>query len=334
MRAIRQAIAGLAVFMACGGATAEDRILSFDPDLAQVINPVAEIRVLATGYRWIEGPAWDASRGRLYFSDVPENKAYAWSEQDGVQTFLDPSGGEGLSADDFREPGSNGLLMAPDGNLLIANHGTRAVEQYDFKTGARKTLAHTYGGKSLNSPNDLIQAADGTLYFTDPPYGLAGIDASPLKEQPHNGVYALGPNGKLTLIDGALTFPNGVALSPDGETLYVTVSDPDAPRVYRYSKKDGRFTGRTLFFDAAEYREKGWDGLPDGLAVAKTGHLFITGPGGVFILAPDGRLLGLIRLERATGNCTFGGDGKTLFITSKDRLLAVDTRVVGLGQHD
>ncbi|WP_286829564.1 MULTISPECIES: SMP-30/gluconolactonase/LRE family protein [Kordiimonas] len=324
----------LATLLASALAHAEDHIVRLDPALDEVLAESAEIRYLADGFTWAEGPAWDRQRNRLYFSDVPENKAYMWSETRGLEVFLDPSGHPEKNPEGFREAGTNGLLYAPDGSLLIANHGARAVERMDLATGQRETVIDRFEGHRLNSPNDLAVGPDGTLYFTDPPYGLAGIEKSPLKELPHHGVYAVAPSTPATLVDARLSLPNGLAVSPDGAFLYVAVSDPASPIIYRYEKVDGRFTHRQTFFDASPYLAKGWPGLPDGMAVTASGHLFATGPGGIFVLAPSGKLLGMIRLDSATANCAFGQDGRTLFITSGDRLLAVPTIATGTGWHD
>lgn len=323
------AMLGLVGTTALPAVATEDHIVRLDPALDTVLSGQTEIRTLATGFTWAEGPAWDSVGKRLLFSDVPENKAYAWSAADGLSVFLDPSGHQGPDHAGFREAGSNGLLFAPDGKLLIANHGSRAIEAYSVKDASRRTLANRFRGKHLNSPNDLVLAPDGTLYFTDPPYGLEGLDASPMKEQPHNGVYAVAPGGTVTLVDDSLTRPNGVALSANGAHLYVAVSDPDRPIIYRYRKTAKGFTNREIFFDASPYLAKGWPGLPDGMAVAATGHVFATGPGGVFVLNENGALIGMIRLNRPTANCAFGADGNTLFITSADRVLAVETLVQG-----
>jgi len=328
-------VLGLPVSALCaGGAAAEDHIIRLDPALDTVISHTAPIETQATGFTWAEGPAWDKANKRLLLSDVPTNKAYAWSPDGGLAVFLDPSGHPGGDHSGFREPGSNGLLFAPDGSLLIANHGTRAVERMDLASGQRTTVASRFDGHRLNSPNDLALAPDGTLYFTDPPYGLEGIEKSPLKELPHHGVYALPLGGTVKLIDQTLSFPNGLAISPDGTFLYVAVSDPASPVIYRYRKTPDGFAGREVFFDASPYLAKGWPGLPDGMATTASGHLFATGPGGVFVLAPGGKLLGLIRLDRPTANCAFGQDGRTLFITSADRLLAVRTVAAGAGWDD
>ena len=164
----------------------------------------------------------------------------------------------------------------------------------------------------------------GAIYFTDPPYGLEGLNESPVKELAHNGVYRLAPDGKVTLIDDALSFPNGVALSPDHRTLYVAVSDPQAPILMAYALgDDGRATSSRLVFDAASMMGPDAPGVPDGLKVDARGRIFTTGPGGVLVLTPDGELLGVIDTGRATANCAFGPGGASLFMTADDRLARV-----------
>lgn len=309
---------------------AEAPVASFDPfdaSFASVVDVGAAPRLLGQGYAWSEGPAWDAIRKALYFTDVPANRAYRWTSEAGVEVFLDPSGAP-TAMTGFREPGANGLLLARDGRLLLCNHGARALESLDIPTGERGTLAATFEGKRFNSPNDVIEAADGTLYFTDPPYGLEGLDASPLKEMDANGVYRLAPDGTVSRIVDGLTFPNGVALSPDGRTLLIAQSDPLAPHVY--SMDLASRAEPSLWFDATPFMD-GNPGLPDGMAVATSGHIFLAGPGGVLVLDADAKCLGRIATGRATANCAFGEDGQTLFITAQDRLLSVRTKVRGLG---
>lgn len=316
-----------ALLLAAGvpaAAQAEDTLLSLDPRFDALVTPGTPITELARGFTWSEGPAWDDRRQMLYFSDVPENRAYRWSPDHGVSIFLSPSGLQQGPADGFREPGSNGLMIVGTDTLLIANHGARAVEALSLETNVRTPLATHYQGKRLNSPNDVAVATDGTLFFTDPPYGLAGMQESPLKEQPHSGVYMVRPGQDPMLVDGSLSFPNGIALSPDEQTLYVAVSDPEAPIIYAYEKTAAGYANRRIFLDTSDFLAQGWPGLPDGMTVADSGHLFATGPGGIFVLAPSGELLGMIRLARPTANCTLTADGR-LFITSQDRLLQVST---------
>ena len=301
----------------------------FEPGLSDIIALDAPFETLATGYRWSEGPTWDRARNTLYFTDVPGNKAYQWREGQPVSVFLDPSGS--AETEGFREPGANGLWYAADGSLLMCNHGHRAVERRDLETGQVTVLADAYAGRSLNSPNDLVQARSGMIFFTDPPYGLEGLDASPLKQQDANGVYRLNLDGSVTRLVADMTFPNGVALSPDEQVLYVSQSDPEAPilRAFDLNPAGEAISDRTLF-DAKPFMSRDAPGLPDGMAITERGEIFVTGPGGVFVLAPDGTALGRLRTVRATANCAFGEDGRTLFITAGDRLLRIRTKVRGI----
>lgn len=305
---------------------------AFDPAFWSIIDQDARIDTLATGFTWSEGPTWDQARNALYFSDVPKNIAYRWTAAQGAVPFLTPSGIPMADAAGFREPGSNGLWWVSESEMLICNHGRRAIESYDFATGARTELIGAYEGQRLNSPNDLVRTEAGDLYFTDPPYGLEGLDASPLKELDANGVYHLSAQGALTRLVEDMTFPNGVGLSPDGQFLYVAQSDPTNPYIRRLTlDAQGAVTEDVRWFDASDLLAAGDPGLPDGMAIATTGHVFATGPGGVLVLDPDGALLGRLNLGQPTGNCTFGEDGRSLFITSGDRLLRVRTSLIGMG---
>lgn len=305
-----------------------EHIEILDPSARDLLHVDAPLESLASGYGWSEGPVWDRQRDCLYFTDVPGNIAWRWSEAGGATKFLDPSGISKDAVSGFREPGANGLAISNDGSLLICNHGKRAVERMDIETGQRTTLAQSYNGKAFNSPNDLVEAVDGGLFFTDPPYGLEGLDASPLKEQNANGVYHLQPDGRIARLIDTMTYPNGIALSPDGETLYVSQSDPAAPLLMRMAP-DG--SNATIFFDASAYMSDTAPGLPDGMAVSATGHIFTTGPGGVFVLSPAGEPLARIKTGKATANCCFGGsDGQTLYMTAHDTLMRIRTKSVGL----
>lgn len=301
----------------------------FDAEFSAIVDTDAPGQLLGEGYGWAEGPAWDHERSALYFTDVPANRAYRWHKRTGVEVFLEPSGVAPEDAGGLREPGANGLLLSRDGSLLICNHGKRAIEKLDFATGTRTILADRFEGKRFNSPNDVIEASNGTIYFTDPPYGMEGLNDSPLKEMTINGVYRLTPGGTLSRIVEDMTFPNGVALSPSEDALYIAQSDPQAPLVRKLTL-DGDMRGRE-WFDARPFME-GHSGLPDGMAVAETGHVFLAGPGGVLVIDSDANCLGRIGTGRATANCAFGEDGRTLFITAQNRLLSVRTKVKGIGR--
>ena len=317
-----------------------DAGVSFEPfedGFTKLVDTASQPRLLGTGHWWAEGPAWDRARQKLYFTDVPRNRAYVWSEEAGQEIFLEPSGVDPSQAEGMREPGANGLLIGRSGELLVCNHGKRAVEARDFASGERRVLVSEFEGKRFNSPNDLIEAADGTIYFTDPPYGLEGLNASPMKEMEKNGVYRLDnrldTGGSVSRIVDDMTFPNGIALSPDESWLYVSQSDPDAPLIRRFALRGGevRDEGETLWFDAKPFMHE-VGGLPDGMAISADGHVCLGGPGGVLVIDADGKCLGRIATGRATANCTFGEDGRTLFITAADRLVAVRMQVAGLGQ--
>lgn len=300
--------------------------------LDTLITPDARIERLAEGFRWSEGPVWIGEGRYLLFSDVPANRMYRWSEKDGVSVFLEPSGYAGSETGIFREPGSNGLIRGPGNSILMADHGHRAVARLDLATKAKTFLATRYQGKRFNSPNDLVRAANGSIYFTDPPYGLEGLNKSPHKELPFNGVYRLSPGGKVTLLDDSLTFPNGIILSPDERTLYVAVSDPDRAVIMAYPLDSaGNVGAGRVFADMTALAKSGLPGLPDGMAIDASGNLFATGPGGVHVFAPDGRRLGRIDTGTAIANCAFGEDGRTLFLASNNMLARIRTRTIGVG---
>ena len=195
------------------------------PAFQRLVPKTAKIQVLAEGFTWAEGPVWIADGGYLLLSDVPRNRMYRWAPgAHAASIFLEPSGGTETKG--FREPGSNGLKPGGHDRLLVADSGNRAIVLLDLRTKAKRLIAQSFEGKKLNSPNDLVVGPDGAIWFTDPPYGLEGIEDSPLKEQSANRVYRLGPDGNVTAIESQIRFPNGIAFSPDGRTLYVSNSDP------------------------------------------------------------------------------------------------------------
>ncbi len=303
-------------------------IKRLDPGLDALIDVAWPIEVLSRGHQWSEGPVWVPDGDYLLFSDVPGNVMWRWCEKYGPVEFMRPSGLAGPIPAEIREAGSNGLAIEPSGTLLSADTGNRAIMRIDLKTKARTVVVDRYQGKRFNGCNDVIRARDGTLYFTDPPYGFAEFDKSPLKELDFNGVFRLGGGGKLAVVD-KVTRPNGVALSPDEKTLYVGVSDDKAPQIIAYALgADGLPTGKRVLRDFTEEMKAGAPGLADGLKVDRGGNLFATGPGGVHVLAADGKALGLIATGKPIANCGFGADG-WLYLTSADIVCRVKTRTRG-----
>jgi gluconolactonase len=187
-------------------------------------------------------------------------------------------------------------------------------------------------GKRFNSPNDVVQKSNGDYYFTDPPYGMPKKENDPSRETELFGVYRIGKNGVVSLIIKDLTRPNGLAFSPDENTLYVAQSDPDHAYLMSYPVlADGKVGKGKILFDATPMVKEGLKGLPDGLKIDKKGNIFTTGPGGILVISPAGKLLGRIETGEATANCAFGNDGSTLYITADMYLLRLQTKTVGVG---
>lgn len=288
-----------------------------DPALDPLIAADAKFEVLSTGYKWSEGPVW--FKDRMVFSDVPSNVAYSWKAGDAqAPEFLKPSGTDAPSD----RQGSNGLAVDPKGTLLLCQHGERRVAA--LVGGKFTPLATEFEGKRFNSPNDLAVAKDGTVYFTDPPYGLSGAKG----ELDFHGIYKISPDRQVSLVTKAVQWPNGIALSLDEKTLYVAVSDPKNPRVLAVNPDGSNL--RDLFL-ASELKAQGRPGSCDGLKLDEKGNIWTTGPGGVLILSPEGRHIGSLMLGQPSANLAWGEDGHALYITSKDRLVRVHTKVKGAG---
>jgi gluconolactonase len=319
---------GLAVAAMPLRAQEAPRIERLSPALDRWIAPDARVETIATGVQWAEGPVWVPREHALFFSDPPANLMRRWRAGAGASPFLSPSGAAGTDPKLIREPGSNGLALAPGGHaLIVADSGSRAIVRLDLASRRRTVLTDRYAGRRFNSPNDLTIARSGAIYFTDPPYGLADGDASTIREQPHNGVYRWTPRGGTELVDGTLTRPNGIALSPDERRLYVSVSDEKAPRIMVYDLDPrGQASGGRVFLDAARLHGPG---LPDGMKVAADGTLFCSAPGGMYLLTPEAQPLGFVANGGPIANCCFGEDGATLFMTANHAVLRLRLRRSG-----
>lgn len=287
-----------------------------DPRLDRLVPIGATLQKLADGFDWAEGPVWDRANGALLFSDVPRNKVFRWKPGREPAVYLEPSGYSG-STPRGGEPGSNGLTFDRHGRLVLCQHGDRRVARLEADGKTFISLADRFEGKRFNSPNDVVVRSDGVVYFTDPPYGLLGKNDDPAKEIPYSGVYRIETDGTVRLLTRELTYPNGLVFSPDEKTLYVANSDPDHALWMAFPVNDDGSLGKgRVFADVTALVKAGKKGLPDGMKVDEKGNLFATGPGGVLVMDPDGTHLGTIETGEATGNCAWGDDGSTLYVTA------------------
>jgi gluconolactonase len=286
------------------------RVEGLDPRLDAVVPEDAVLERVAGGFEFTEGPVWSPD-GALLFSSPNTNAIYRLDPEAGRVTVLrSKSGYAGVDMGRFVQPGSNGLAFSPDERLTICQHGNRRVIRVN-PHGDITVLADRYGGRRLNSPNDLVYASDGTLYFTDPPFGLPGGFDDPAKELPFSGVFTVR-GGAIELITDELSGPNGIALSPDERYLYVGNWDPERKVVMRY-ELDAGGDGEILC-DLTE--APGADAI-DGIVVDPHGSLYVCGPGGIWVLSPDGETLGLIGLPENPHNLAWGdADGGALYITA------------------
>ena len=278
----------------------------FDRAAEQLLDPNAEVCCLAKGFQFTEGPVWDRSNHCLIFSDIPADTMFTYTAADGVRVFRQPS--------HF----SNGLTIDHEGRLLACEHRTRRVTRTDPQ-GTIEVLATHYQGKCLNSPNDIIVTHDGAIIFTDPHYGLEeGLGGPAEQEQPHRGVYRLIPGQEPVLLTDLLDAPNGLALSPDESILYVDDSIHQHIRVFRVNS-DWTLSGGDVLVELKP--KEGQEGNPDGLKLDADGHIFCTGPNGIWVLNPDGAVLARINMPEVTANLNWGDDdAQTLYITASTGL--------------
>ncbi len=321
-------------------------IQKLDPALDQIVPAKATLERVATGFnKWTEGPAW-TREGSLMFAEIPANNIVKLVPGQGATVFMHPSGYKGTEPYKGREPGSNGMTLDAKGRLTVAGHAGRTVwrlESLDPKAQVT-VLADSYQGKRLNSPNDLVYKSDGSLYFTDPPYGLPSHDdTDPAKELQVNGVYRI-PNAlrqkpgappdrdKLQLVISDLARPNGIAFSPDEKYLYIAESGKKVWLRYRV-QPDGSVTDGALFLDP--FADKTTDpkatDVPDGIRVDKKGNLYGSGPGGVWIISPDGKHLGTIKVPERVANVAWGDkDAKTLYVTASTSIYRIKLKIPGV----
>jgi gluconolactonase len=275
----------------------------------------SKLEKIATGFVFTEGPIWDASQGCLFFSDIPANKMRKWTEAKGAELFREPSGK------------SNGLTLDKQGRLIACEHANRRVSRTE-KDGKVVTIADKYNGKKLNSPNDVVVKSDGSIYFSDPPYGLTA-EFGNLGEQelPFQGVFRLSADGKtLTLLTDDFDRPNGLAFSPDESLLYIDDSEHVFVRVFDV-KPDGTIANGRMFAEL-----KGTEpGTTDGMKVDSKGNVYVTGPRGIWVYAPSGEKLGMIDVPEVAANLAWGDkDWKTLYITGSTSLYRIRLGIEGI----
>jgi gluconolactonase len=287
-----------------------------DPALDETIAPETPIERVASGFQFTEGPMWHD--GRLWFSDVVGNKMYALTADGKVTLLMEDSGGlKSVPAKSFE--GSNAMAQDKSGTVLMCQHGLRRIVRLDSKLHAT-TFIDKFQGKRLNSPNDLVFGCDGSLWFTDPPYGLPGQDKDPGKELSFNGVFRYS-GGKLTAVIRDLTRPNGIGFSPDCKTLYVSNSGPNM-LLNKYDLHPDGSVSKPLTM--ISYPDQPNVEVPDGLKIDSTGNIWSTGPGGIRIISPAGKVLGQIKIPEVAANLAWANAGKTLYITASTSVYRLD----------
>ena len=320
---VRVAAAALALLAAASASAQTETpagagvIVRIDKRLDALVPAGAAIEKVADGFVFLEGPVWRNADSRLFYSDLRGNAIYQWTAAEGVRDYSKPffpGDGAGL-----RGVGPNGIALDSQGRLVACVYGSRSVIRIE-KDGTRTTLADKFEGKRLNSPNDLVVARDGTVYFTDPSFGLENTDNSPLREQTFNGVYRVRANGQIDVMTREQERPNGLVLSPDEKILYVANSGGAFTGWYAYDLGPAGLSNKRVFFDLAGVQGEGG---ADGMKVDLAGNVYATGPGGVLVIAPDGTHLGTIRPPEALTNVGWGEDGRTLYVTGRTALYRI-----------
>ena len=288
-----------------------------DPSFEALMDPNAQFEIIMEGIRLSEGPVWIGGRdGYLLVSDPPGNVIRRWSAKEGQSEWLRPSGYGGTPSHMFREPGSNGLIAAR-GGLVMCDLGNRGIARVDLRTKAKTMLCREFEGRRFNSPNDLVLARDGSIYFTDPPYGLTGAAASPWREMDYSGLFRLAPDNTVTLVDRTVFLPNGIGLSPDGRTLYCTSQGIGWPAFDLDAR--GRASNKRLFIDTAATGIAGGDGFK----IDADGNMWTSSRDGFSVFNPQGKRIGIVVPPGGRGaNCAFGADGY-LYICAGARVVRI-----------
>jgi gluconolactonase len=307
------------------------RVLRQSPALDQVLAPGAQLEIVASGFAHIEGPLWVPDSSMLLFSDTPTRTIYRWKAQGGLSKFLQYNGYTGRMPYS-KEPGSNGITLDGRGNLLLCEHGDRRIASLPLgQQSGKRTLTDNFQGKRYNSPNDVVLAPDGAIYFTDPPFGLPKQAQDPLRELPYTGVFRRAADGQLTAEITDVPYANGLAFSPDNRTLYVSNADSLRPIIMAYEVgKSGKLSKPRPFFDMSKLPRARFKEVPDGLKVDQAGNVYATGFGGLLIISPQGQLLGTIDPGEVVSNCAWGDDGHALYLMATTFVCRVPTLARGV----
>ena len=326
---------GLLLLMLLASCTAQEypttgSIERLSPELDRIIAPGTLPEILAEGFEWSEGPLWLAKQQKVIFSDIPNNSIFEWSENAGLKLYLKPAGYTD-TIDRGGETGSNGLLLDGEGKLVLCQHGDRRMARMkaslDAPEASFETIAGAWKGKRFNSPNDAVYSTTGDLYITDPAYGMELRYEDPRRDMDFTGIFRITPAGEVSLLSDQLTAPNGIGFSPDESSLYVANSGGSSGSIWMEYEvaNDGSLQNEKLFYDAGPASDS-LRGAPDGLVVRKDGIIFATGPGGVWILTPEGKHLGIIRTGQATSNCTLDAKNHYLYMTADMYLMRIRLR--------
>jgi gluconolactonase len=308
---------------------AELSIERASPGLDGIVPDDARLEQIAAGFEFTEGPVWSAADGALLFSSPNTNVIYRWTPGTGAVTVFNANSGyTGVDIGRFGQPGSNGLTFDPDGRLVMCQHGNRRVLRVE-PHGNTTVLADRFEGGRLNSPNDLVCRSDGSVYFTDPPFGLPEMFDDPDRELGFSGVFRIAPDGAVSLLDDSLTGPNGIAFSPDEKHLYVGNWDPERKIVKRYEvSESGDVSNGEVFFDMTG--APGEDAI-DGIKVDQAGNLYVCGPGGIWVLSSDGEHHGTLELPEDPHNLAWGDeDARTLYVTALTGVYRIRLGIPGI----
>ncbi len=290
----------------------------FNEQALEVLNLNSHVKTLASGYAWLEGPVWINQGGYLLYSDIPNHQVYKYTPGKGSSLYLAHSGY------------SNGLIVNKQNELVLLQSRSRVISKMKASLSVPKSkylhIVSHFNTQKFNSPNDGAFNDDGTLYFSDPPYGLPNQLDDESKELNFQGVYSLKNTGELTLLDRDLIYPNGVALSADNKTLYVAASNANKPAWYQYHLNDsGAVISKSLFYELPSVTKHD-KGLPDGLKVHKSGVIFATGPNGLWLFNKNAELLAQIEMPNISANLTFNQSQNRVYITAHTQLLALDLK--------